>query len=446
MEDSWSSTALLGGEESSYVHAALPAFESSSSPATLILEEVSNRRMLLPAGLGDALGCMALLIASRELSYGGELRAVKKGWGCCMGDFNVTGWEEDRNRNGGVSTDMRLFSEWIEFEGLIDLPLSWQSFTWSSLRENPSLSRLDRVLIDSDWEDAFPSCALSCLPRVTSDHCPLLLKGGSERAGCAHFRFETWWLQVGVSKRVEKQRRKERKATIALQDTLEECCLMGEEERAIRNNLKMSMHAILNGQGRPSTKKWSGSIEGLPKLSPYSSLVLGCSFSEVEIRRAIFDSEGDKAPGPDGFSSRFFQVFWQEIKADIFEMFEEFQSGSQGVGCLNATFLALILKKLGAEEISDFRPISLINACYKFIAKTLANRLKEVIGDLIEVNQTAFVPGRSLQEGFLAVQEAIFGNHSLHRQGIIIKIDFRKAYDQVDWSFMPQVLVNHGFG
>ncbi|KAK1326297.1 hypothetical protein QJS10_CPA01g02304 [Acorus calamus] len=73
------------------------------------------------------------------------------------------------------------------------------------------------------------------------------------------------------------------------------------------------------------------------------------------------------------------------------------------MGCVNATFLALIPKKAGADMISDFRPISLINACYKLVSKALANRLKEVIGILIEANQTAFVPGRSLQEGGLGI-------------------------------------------
>ncbi|KAK1290574.1 hypothetical protein QJS10_CPB18g00699 [Acorus calamus] len=113
-----------------------------------------------------------------------ELSEVKRAWGipwCCMGDFNVTRWEEDRNRSGGISSDMRLFSDWIGEQGLIDLPIS-QAFTWSSLRADASLARLDRVLVDIEWEDSFPSCSLRCLPRVISDHCPiLLLIGGSAR-------------------------------------------------------------------------------------------------------------------------------------------------------------------------------------------------------------------------------------------------------------------------
>ncbi|KAK1282851.1 hypothetical protein QJS10_CPB22g00667 [Acorus calamus] len=116
--------------------------------------------------------------------------------------------------------------------------------------------------------------------------------------------------------------------------------------------------------------------EGLRRVPIGDAAILESPFTEAEIRRAVFSTEGDKAPGPDGFSSRFFQEFWDIVKDDIVSMFSEFYEGSQGVGCLNATFLALIPKKVGAEEISDFRPISLINACFKFLSKALGGRCK----------------------------------------------------------------------
>ncbi|RVW74519.1 hypothetical protein CK203_053802 [Vitis vinifera] len=56
--------------------------------------------------------------------------------------------------------------------------------------------------------------------------------------------------------------------------------------------------------------------------------------------------------------------------------FKEFFECSSFARSLNATFLILIPKKGGVEDLKDFRPIGLIGGLYKLLAKVLANRLK----------------------------------------------------------------------
>ncbi|KAK1301673.1 hypothetical protein QJS10_CPB12g00740 [Acorus calamus] len=85
-----------------------------------------------------------------------ELSSVKREWGlpwCVLGDFNVTRFVEDRNRQGPTSAAMEEFSDWIDQEELMELPLANQAYTWSNLWEDPSLAKLDRVLIDHGWEE-----------------------------------------------------------------------------------------------------------------------------------------------------------------------------------------------------------------------------------------------------------------------------------------------------
>jgi hypothetical protein len=53
----------------------------------------------------------------------------------------------------------------------------------------------------------------------------------------------------------------------------------------------------------------------------------------------------------------------------------EFHEHCQFERSLNATFVSLIPKKHGADQLKDFRPISLVGGTYKIIAKLLANRL-----------------------------------------------------------------------
>jgi hypothetical protein len=60
----------------------------------------------------------------------------------------------------------------------------------------------------------------------------------------------------------------------------------------------------------------------------------------------------------------------------------------------NATFNALILKKLEAVDVEDFRPISLVSWVYKIIVKVLMNRVKRVVDKIILMPQNASTRGR----------------------------------------------------
>ena len=106
-------------------------------------------------------------------------------------------------------------------------------------------------------------------------------------------------------------------------------------------------------------------------------------FEEAEVRSVIMEFNGDKSPGPDGFTMAFFQACLGILKSDIMAVFHHFHVSCQFEKSLNATFIALIPKKVAAVEIKDFRPISLVGGVYKVLAKVLASRLRLVLGEII---------------------------------------------------------------
>ena len=78
---------------------------------------------------------------------------------------------------------MFAFSDFIENNSLVDLPLEEAAFTWFRDFGLPSMSRIDRILVSLDWEEHFENVSQRVLPRVLSDHCPLLLEAGVVRCG-----------------------------------------------------------------------------------------------------------------------------------------------------------------------------------------------------------------------------------------------------------------------
>ena len=102
-------------------------------------------------------------------------------------------------------------------------------------------------------------------------------------------------------------------------------------------------------------------------------------FTEEEIFLALMEMNGDKAPSLNGFIVAFWQSCWDFVKKEVVELFKEFYDQKSFAKSLNTTFLVLIPKKGGAEDLGDFRPISLLGGLYKLLAKVLANMLNKVL-------------------------------------------------------------------
>ena len=160
------------------------------------------------------------------------------------------------------------------------------------------------------------------------------------------------------------------------------------------------------------------------------------------------DSElnGDKAPDPDGFTLAFWHFCWDFVKDEIMGFFKDFFERGKFVRSLNTTFLVLIPKKGGAEDLTDFRPISLVGSLYKLLAKVLANRLKKVVGKVVSTTQNAFVEGRQILDAALIANEVIDSLLKRKESGVLCKLDLEKAYDRINWDFLLSVMQKMGFG
>ena len=137
-------------------------------------------------------------------------------------------------------------------------------------------------------------------------------------------------------------------------------------------------------------------MEGLEfdRIGDMERVSLERKFEREEILQVVKELERDKAPGPDGFSMAFYHHCWRVVEKDVLAVFEEFFQHCKFEKSLNATFIALIPKKIDASYVRDFHPISLVGSVYKILAKVLAIRLRVVLDQLISETQNRFVGGR----------------------------------------------------
>jgi hypothetical protein len=152
------------------------------------------------------------------------------------------------------------------------------------------------------------------------------------------------------------------------------------------------------------------------------------------------------APGPDGFSFLFYQTFWDLIKPDLVALFRSFEKGELDLARLNYAMITLIPKENDAKHLKKFRPIILINCSFKIFTKAMNNRLLLVADRLIASNQTTFIKGRFILESVMAAHEIIHEVARKKEKGVILKLDYEKAYDRVNWDFLEEMLRSRGFG
>ncbi len=99
-----------------------------------------------------------------------DLKEVCSGLWVICGDFNLTRNLHERRGRTWSRRLMDLFSDLINKLEVMDLPMGNQNFTWSNMQRNPTMARLDRFLISTEWDSVFPLTKVTAIPRITSDH------------------------------------------------------------------------------------------------------------------------------------------------------------------------------------------------------------------------------------------------------------------------------------
>ncbi|KAL3684931.1 hypothetical protein R1sor_002953 [Riccia sorocarpa] len=240
--------------------------------------------------------------------------------------------------------------------------------------------------------------------------------------------------------------RKKQTAIHCLQD---ENGQMVEDEEAILNLAIRYFSQIL--QELPPDAERHSVVEDLlfqtnAKVTTEEKEALSKNLTVDEVHTAAKLLGRNKCPGPDGVPLEFFLIYWETIAPLIFKATADGLQQGTLVPFFNRGIIALLSKDGDATLLKNKRLITLLNAIYKIWAKALQLRLTPILQRLITWEQNSFLPGRQLHSTVLLCSEVVHHAKQIGQPCVLLKIDFRKAFDTLNWEFLYQTMKKMDFG
>jgi len=125
---------------------------------------------------------------------------------------------------------------------------------------------------------------------------------------------------------------------------------------------------------------------------------------------------------------------------------DSFHKGSLSITQKRGSITLIPEGDVNLTNLKNWRPISLLNVDYKLLSKALAKRMKLLLPKLIHTNQTGFISGRYRGQNIRLLSDIMEFLDSKKFQGILLFVDFEKAFDTLEWSFILKTLEAFNYG
>ena len=166
---------------------------------------------------------------------------------------------------------------------------------------------------------------------------------------------------------------------------------------------------------------------------------------EAEIAQVIAGLARGKRAGPDGLPNDFYHDYRDLLGPVLLRVYRRIQAGHSCPDSFAEAAIFPIRKNGDSPNPKDYRPISFLNTSYKIFARLLARRLAASLPRLVDQVQNGFVHGRRMHHSVDMMMAALAtydpeGDGDAEDTPCVVLLDFEKAYDTVDRSFMFSVL------
>jgi exonuclease III len=185
-----------------------------------------------------------------------------------------------------------------------------------------------------------------------------------------------------------------------------------------------------------------------PVLDDHDKESCETQLNEIELAEALKHMRNGSAPGYDGLTTEFYKYFWSRIKTMLIKSYLHSFDNKRTSQTQRKGIVTLIHKgkNLPRENLSNWRPITLLNTDYKILAKAIAMKLNSVVPKLIAEDQCGFVRGRNIATILRTTDDIINFLNSENLPGILVGVDFTKAFDTISKTLIQDSLLFYGFG
>ena len=188
-------------------------------------------------------------------------------------------------------------------------------------------------------------------------------------------------------------------------------------------------------------------IQGCPKITEHQKAKMEGLITVEELTKYIKKCRNNAAPGTTGFTGDFFKFFWRDLKLFVcksvnFSYENDRLSVSQRLGIIT------LIPKGDKDKLylKNWRPLTLLNTLYKLVSGCIAERIKPCLETIIHADQKGFVPNRYIGESIRTTYDILDYAKTHNKTGLLLLIDFEKAYDSVSFNYIKKCLAFFNFG
>ncbi|GJV92605.1 RNA-directed DNA polymerase, eukaryota, reverse transcriptase zinc-binding domain protein [Tanacetum coccineum] len=169
-------------------------------------------------------------------------------------------------------------------------------------------------------------------------------------------------------------------------------------------------------------------VEHFKKFLRIKTMGGDCSNLWIPVEVNVYNALSNTASGLDGYTLGFFKKAWNIVGKEVCLAIKDFFLNGKLLGEINETMIALVPKLDVPNKVYEFRPITCCNVIYKSISKILTNRIKIGLQKVVNINQSAFILGRHIQDNILIAQELLKGyQRKKGARRCALKVDIQKA-------------------
>ena len=219
-----------------------------------------------------------------------------------------------------------------------------------------------------------------------------------------------------------------------------------KDQGEILKELKKFYQTLYEEKDTPTLDDYNPNITPI-RITNEERDALEVPITKNELDIALRKMKNNKSSGLDGYSPEFKKKFWPQL-GDIFleSINSNFNKGSLSQSQKEGIITCLPKSGKERDRLKNWRPISLLNSTYKLISLCITNRLRPLLQNIISPEQKGFIEGRSIADCTRIMCDIIHECEQQNKDGLILLVDFEKAFDSLSWTYIQEILPKFNLG